>query len=62
MGLTNAVMNSQGVTEEEAEELINEQLDIIRDNGMDYSDVENACYELGVEADYEMELISRLAG
>ena len=57
-GITEYVMSVLEVSEDEAEALIEEQVEMIR-NGETTPD--QACYDLGIECDFEMELIERAA-
>ena len=62
--LTKAVSNSLGVTEDEAEDIINEQATIGRDmlssGDFSVSSFDDLLYDMGIEPDYMMDFLDRL--
>lgn len=59
MGIVNYLMRCTGFSENDCEELVQEQVDLIR-NGE--TDPFEACDQLGIEQDFAMDLINRAAG
>lgn len=62
--LTEAVSISNGVSEKDANEMIDDELNVCRDllqNGdFNYQDMEDACFDLGIDLDYIEQLLLRL--
>lgn len=59
MGIVSYLMRCTGLSESDCEELVNEQVELIR-NGE--TDPFEACDQLGIEQDFAMDLINRVAG
>lgn len=62
--LETAVAKSNGCNKQEANEMIDDELNVCRDmfqNGdLNYSDMEDACFDLGIDLDHIEQLLLRL--
>lgn len=62
--LTDAVAKSLDVTEQEADQIIDETAnladDMLSEGDLRYEDVEELMYDMGVEPDYMMKFLERL--
>lgn len=62
--LTEAVAISNGVSEKDANEMIDDELkvcnDLLQHGDLNYSDMEDACFDLGIDLDHIEDLLLRL--